>query len=100
MDYCLQRFQSISKSPIETKKLNLIWGNDGWCYIPDLRIRQKFTENKYFREKWDGVIAMPEYIENITWTLYSRSPLVWRESGNEFDHLYETMKTKEYTTQT
>jgi hypothetical protein len=92
MDYQIRRFHSISQNPIETRKLNLIWGSDGWCYIPDLKVRQKFKEDKFYREKWDGVIAMPEYIENITWTLYSHSPLVWRESASGFDYIYETKK--------
>jgi hypothetical protein len=92
MEYQLQRFHSISLKPIENKHVNLIWGNDGWCYIPELKIRHKFTETKYFREKWDGVIAMPEYVESINWTTYSQSPPVWRETGNDFDHLFQTKK--------
>ena len=92
MESQIRRFQSISQNPIETRKLNLIWGNDGWCYIPDLKVRQKFTEDKFYRENWDGVIAMPEYIENITWTLYSQSPLLWRESASVFDYIYQIKK--------
>jgi hypothetical protein len=92
MDYQIQRFHSISENPIKTQKVTTIWGNDGWCYIPELQLRQKFTENKYFREKWDGIIAMPEYIENITWSLYSQSPLVWREKSSEFDYIYRIKK--------
>jgi len=95
MEYQIRRFQSISQKPIDSKQVNLIWGNDGWCYIPQLKIRHKFTEDKYFREKWDGVIAMPEHIEHITWTLYSHSPLIWRESSSEFDQIYQIKRQKE-----
>lgn len=62
----------------------MIWGNDGWCYIPDLKMRQKFTENKYFSQSWDGVIAMPEHIETVEWSLYSKEPLVWSENQTVF----------------
>jgi hypothetical protein len=92
MEFTVKRFQSSSSKELESHQVTTVWGNDGWCYIPALRMRQKYKENKYFHEKWDGVIAMPEYTENITWRLYSRSPLVWRETGNGFDYVYETKK--------
>lgn len=70
----------ISTKPIESKNVTLIWANDGWCYIPELKIRQRFTETHYTREKWVGVIAMPEYIEQITWILHSLQPRTWQEN--------------------
>lgn len=50
--------------------LTLIWGNDGWCYIPELHIRRKFTEVGSHEENWNGVIAIPEHIEQITSSSY------------------------------
>jgi len=76
--------------PIESKEVTLIWANDGWCYIPELRIRQKFTEKYYYNEDWSGVIALPEYIENITWVLYSKEPRVWQEKGAQYNEIYST----------
>lgn len=46
--------------------LTMIWGNDGWCYIPQRNIRRKFTEDASIQEAWTGVIAMPEHIETIS----------------------------------
>jgi hypothetical protein len=40
----------------------VIWGNDGWCYTPELKTRHRYTEKGIITEKWDGVIAMPEHI--------------------------------------
>jgi hypothetical protein len=91
MEYQIQRFQSISQKPIDSKQLNLIWGNDGWCYIPQLKLRQKFTETLFTQEKWDGVIAIPENVETINRHVYSLSPLVWREKGSHFDEAYGTV---------
>lgn len=77
-------------SPIEKHEVTIIWGNDGWRYIPFLNIRDKFTYTKYYLEHWEGVVAMPEYIENnVTWTLYSHQPRMWRESGKLRDEIYE-----------
>ena len=44
----------------------MIWSNDGWCYIPQLKVREKFQEKDYIQEDWDGVIAMPEYVETMS----------------------------------
>ena len=77
-------------NPIEKHQLTIIWGNDGWRYIPFLNIREKFTATKYYREHWDGVVALPTHIENdVIWTLYSQKPLMWRETGKWKDEIYE-----------
>lgn len=47
-------------------ELTIIWGNDGWCYIPQLKIREKFQTNDYIQEDWDGVIAIPEHIDTMS----------------------------------
>jgi len=74
------RSTSISSKPIESKNVTLIWANDGWCYIPQLKLRQRFTETHYTSEEWMGTIAMPEYIEQVTWALHSKEPRVWQEN--------------------
>ena len=52
-------------------EVTLVWSSDGWCYIPQLKIRQKFFENnKVEKETWDGVIGMPLHVETIPWSLY------------------------------
>lgn len=79
-----------SAKPLDTKQVTLLWAQDGWCYIPQLKIRQRFTEKLYYREEWTGVIALPEYIETVTWTLFSKEPLVWREQGPQYSEVYST----------
>jgi hypothetical protein len=81
--------RSTSTLAKNAKKTTLIWGNDGWCYIPELKIRQRFTEKKYYREDWDGVIAMPEHIETI-----ERSSQTKESSWQEGSELFSTMKAK------
>jgi hypothetical protein len=51
----------------------MIWGNDGWCYIPQLNIRRKFKETHTIQENWKGVIALPEYVEELTFSEYEKS---------------------------
>jgi hypothetical protein len=82
MEY--ERSTSILTKPIESKNVTLIWANDGWCYIPQLKLRQRFTETHYTHQEWAGVIAMPEYIEQVTWSLHSKDPRIWQEN----DELY------------
>lgn len=79
-----------SIKPIESKEVTLIWANDGWCYIPQLKMRQKFTETKFTIEEWEGIIGIPEYIETIIRYVYSKNPLVWREQGSQLDEVYST----------
>jgi len=76
--------RSTSALAKNAKKTTLIWGNDGWCYIPELKMRQRFTEKKYYREDWDGVVAMPEYIEIIERSITTKEPLVWQEESEIF----------------
>jgi hypothetical protein len=75
-----KQLTSILTNPIESKNVTLIWANDGWCYIPQLKTRQRFTETHYISEDWTGVIAMPEYIEEVTWVLHSKEPRIWQEN--------------------
>jgi hypothetical protein len=61
-----------------------IWGSDGWCYIPQLKIRQKFTEKKYFMEEWDGIVPIPCHHEKMEWALISDKPRIWKEGSDVF----------------
>ncbi len=74
------RSTSTLTKPIGSKNVTLIWANDGWCYIPQLKLRQRFTETHYTCEEWVGVIAMPHHIEQVTWALHSKEPRVWQEN--------------------
>ena len=74
--------QFASSTPTVITKVTAIWANDGWCYIPQLNIRRKFTETHYLKEDWDGVIAMPEYVETITWKEFPDG--VWQENEEAF----------------
>jgi hypothetical protein len=82
--------RSTSTLAKNAKKTTLIWGNDGWCYIPELKIRQRFTEKKYYQEDWEGVIAMPENIEFTQRAVLSKEPLIWQEDSET----YSTIKKK------
>lgn len=81
MEYKILK-RSGSESTTASKKITLIWGNDGWCYIPQLGIRRKFTD-KYLQEEWNGVIAMPEYLEEVNWIVHSST--VWSENDETYE---------------
>jgi len=86
------RFTPTNPEPDFEKRVDvrMIWGVDGWCYVPQLKYRQKFLEKLYFLEAWEGVIPMSEYEESVTLTVYSQSPRHWRESSEHFDEVYKT----------
>jgi len=86
---------------IQERDVTNIWADDGWCYVPELKIRRKFRmmyESDVFdmqEETWAGVIPLSEYSESVSWTLYSQSPRVWKERGQGFCELYvETSQTQ------
>jgi hypothetical protein len=55
-------------------EITLIWSSDGWCYIPQLKIRQRFFENKTIqKEKWDGIIGMPLHVETTLLSKHSQT---------------------------
>ena len=82
---------SLSKFTIITR----IWAHDGWCYIPELKQRQRFfitDDHAVFRldiETWEGVIPRPEHAEELKFTLVSESPLVWQEEAAWGCELFE-----------
>lgn len=61
------------QSVLNTQKVTMIWANDGWCYVPQLNIRRKFKETHSIQENWTGVIAMPEYVEELDISTYEKS---------------------------
>ena len=90
MDYTKKPYDGGLATPIQEKHVTLVWGSDGWRYIPELNIRDMFTSNKtYIFQPWEGNLPLPEYVEKATWFLYSEKPRVWREKGEDFDELYE-----------
>ena len=78
----LKRFHSNTTPILITR----IWANDGWCYIPELKKREKiFTVEKgnlrYESETWNGSIPLGEHTEQLTYYPLSQNPLVWTETG-------------------
>ena len=81
----------VSKVKHSTFKNNIqitrIWANDGWCYIPELQLRQKFlvvdtpSEFELLSEPWQGIIPKPEHWEQLNYYPKSQFPLVWEEMG-------------------
>jgi hypothetical protein len=84
----------------ESKDLSVIFCDDGWTYIPQLRIRRKFTDDDehpssdewmlYFEEPWDGLIPgkiLHEY--KAIYTTYVAKTLVWMESDTK--HKYQDL---------
>ena len=92
MKYKKASFTSEPSVPLKKTKTTFIWSSDGWCYIPELKLRQKYTENKYFFENWEGVIAPPLNIERVDWYLYSQVPRCWREVTEFSDEIFEETK--------
>jgi hypothetical protein len=72
-----------------------IWAHDGWCYIPELKQRQKFfitDDPQVFRmeiESWTGIIPMSEHSEELKYCQISQTPLVWQEEAPWGSELYE-----------
>lgn len=79
-------------TPIEKKELTYLWCNDGWCYIPDLQIRQKFilTDSliELQQEPWQGVIPLPLQTEAVTRVVYCQSPMVWMETSQGVSEIF------------
>lgn len=72
-----------NEEAIERKTITRIWGNDGWCYIPELSIRQRLNK-LYYYEKWNGVFSIPEYVDKVEWKLLTHNPRSWAEGNDVF----------------
>jgi hypothetical protein len=79
-------FREHSPSDSTNHKVTVIWGADGWSYIPAKKIRRKFFSTydsnclEMVQEIWEGIIPIPEYEELVTWEALPDG--AWRE-GNE-----------------
>jgi hypothetical protein len=80
-----------SMKPIESRDVTLIWARDGWCYIPQLKLRQRFTETNFYLESWNGVIGLPCSVEQIQLAVYSKEPRIWEETGADHHEAYKAL---------
>jgi hypothetical protein len=73
-----------------------IWAHDGWCYIPELSKRQRFSLAEaginVETEVWTGVIPKPNHVEAVKYSLLSEHPLVWEEQGPTWCERYEQLR--------
>jgi len=77
--------------PIESREVTLIWARDGWCYIPQIKLRQKFTETLFYLEPWHGVIGLPCSVEQVQLAVYSKEPRIWEETGVDHHEAYKAL---------
>ena len=77
--------------PIESRDVTLIWARDGWCYIPQIKLRQKFTETLFYSEPWNGVIGLPCSVEQVQLAVYSKEPRIWEETGADHHEAYRVL---------
>ena len=72
--------------PLNVKQIFILTCDDGWSYIPLLKIRRKFEFSQtvliYTEEPWeDSISANIMHGEQVLWSNYSISPKIWSESG-------------------
>lgn len=84
-------------NPIQSILITRMWSHDGWCYIPELRVRERFWVHgdnyRYENEPWTGFIPFPEHSELLTYHLLSRTPLRWTEQrGIGWSETYEELR--------
>ena len=78
---------------LETKEVQVLWCDDGWAYVPQMKIRRYFETSdtnvlEYTQEPWDGVVpAKVLYSESVTYSLYTPDKM-WMEIGNQYSELY------------
>ena len=89
MEYSKKPYDGSLTLPLQEQHVTIVWGSDGWRYVPELNIRDKFGEKEYVFQSWEGNLPLPEYVEKAVFSIYSHSPRVWREQGEGFDELYE-----------
>jgi hypothetical protein len=79
----------------DTKDVQLLWCDDGWTYIPQIKLRRKFESQdegtcnmEYTEEVWDGVVpGKVLYAENVAYSVYNHRKM-WMEATNEYAELY------------
>lgn len=82
------------------QNITRIWASDGWCYIPQFGERQKFIDHspnvfQIITEKWDGIIPSQEYVEQVQYSLITKTPLIWIEKTLSACEKFE--ETTEYS---
>lgn len=87
---------------LQMMPITRMWANDGWCYIPELKRRDRFfqAENRLIEwksETYDGIIPFPEHSEQLSYYLCSQSPLSWVEQGPWGFELYEEIRATHST---
>ncbi len=99
----IQKQSFTSTKPLETKHVTYIWCNDGWCYVPELKQRKIYYTCKEKDQlsvevsSWEGVIPLAEYVESIKMTVYSNSPMLWKEETEDFCEIYEEISSNQHT---
>ena len=87
------------KTVISTQVVNILWCADGWCYVPETRVRRQFflSNNKVtmIQQPWEGTIPVPEYSEEVELQWYSG--LEWRELSEDLDQLFLVTTTNQST---
>lgn len=85
------------ETPLEISNVTYLWCNDGWCYIPEMKLRKKYfmacnLQLNIVEESWDGIIQVPEYSEQVEISVYSQSPRIWKETIENLSELYVESK--------
>ena len=78
--------ERLYSKPVQSLMITRVWASDGWCYIPEMKQRQKFFEYtgpiyKMEKEEWHGVIPSSQHSEQVMYSLHSSVPLVWSEQS-------------------
>ena len=85
----------VASSTYNSVDITRVWGNDGWCYIPELRVRQRFSASlhphllAFKSEPWSGAMPLAVHQEQVRYSLMARSPLIWQEQGIWGSERYE-----------
>lgn len=85
----------------EGKEITYMWASDGWCYIPELKTRQKFLitpvtdEFIMTEEPWEGLLPLPQNLEKVMRYLLSQSPRIWLEENQLFSEIYVEQTTSQ-----
>ena len=77
--------------PLDIKDLVVLWCDDGWSYVPARYVRFRYSHETGIYEEvcWSGSIpARVQHEEHIKWTLYSKSPRIWKEEAKEYSELF------------
>ena len=80
----------------ETKDVTVLWCDDGWSYIPELKIRRRFSEVEgaadhivdYLEHGWEGLVpGKVLYDEKIKYTSYAGKK-AWMEANRDYVEVF------------